>query len=487
MDISKIGASATWLQRIPSQNTNPTCPDAAKGYYSREDIADFSSHFYWNTESAAHAIDDAWMQATGPKNISETQDPSRTFISREDFVALRQEMGPNAPMEWDFLKNDLLEVRKSIVGSSDQAVDTFDGLLDNLAARYAVAYRQLQSLYTGDAWKASKEKLDNLFCETINQVAESKAAALDNALQNYGVHGERENIKSSVLAAFQQSVDTYHQTIQSHEDYAGIKGTENEWLISVGRFAASALQSYSQSLSSEVFVSPKAEPSLLRLAPSSAPVYAAKELDFLTAYITAMQQIQTNHPAPSEEELGVVLGDLYAKLHFAEGKLGFGTKMKALTDQCMHGFYENTIESANRYIQDHIRNSGTTTAINHANEAFMDRKAVQNIYQTMVDAAKSGSSLEKIWRAGYEAGRLAFTERQAESTYSTTVRYGQGKLSDFFQYFYTKTLQNGIANFLGESSTEKLAESWRSILKRTGLPPEGDSFLQNHPYLYTKA
>jgi hypothetical protein len=147
-------------------------------------------------------------------------------LTRDEVLALRAENLQEMEINWGALKFRLANRMPSVTNLDHVGYD-----LDYFASEY-VQYRQrITTSYTGDKQAEELQKLESLFAEYMEKYAEHFAALAGDFLERHGVSGEREAIRASILDLFRQRAAAYADFVQQNDDYAGIKGTADEWLL----------------------------------------------------------------------------------------------------------------------------------------------------------------------------------------------------------------------------------------------------------------
>jgi hypothetical protein len=410
----------------------------------------FNSRLWERSYSVEDAIDRAWQDAAMPIDIFGVRDTPLTGISKDDYIKYRQEMGTDYSMDWERLKNDLM-IPATNYSSGDEAIDYF-------AARYAVLKASIADTANADSELLA---LNELFGESIKSLVDSMSEKLNSSLESYGVYGEKNTIYNSLLADFDFKVEHYGSLIKYNKDYAGVLGTENEWLYTDDRFLADALRKTNTepSQASDNYTT-KSGTGVFGPKTAGADIYTGRELSSLNAVISMMDHsFRYVNAGASEEEVGFILGSMATKLNVASGFAGFGNKMSSLTSKLFDGYVDKYIDESNKAI-DELRNDTRITAKDHSNEAYYDADAIKKIIDFMKDGYKSGMSLEDIFRESVELGRGAYLDRK--ELYDNELRY-ENDLSDFWKY-YSKAGTTYDYSAPQMSTHDRMMSDWQSFM-----------------------
>ncbi|QTN01105.1 hypothetical protein ERJ70_18515 [Sediminibacillus dalangtanensis] len=174
-------------------------------------------------------------------NLSKKGDGTISFdkqgYSREEVLAMRESDLEGMDINWASLELQLTN-RNASVSSTDNIAND----LDYLASQYVQFAQQIKQSYSGEKQADQLQKLEAIIGTQIEEYAESFSTIVGGFLENNGVSGEQTALKDSVLSQFQQRKEQYQTFVEQNEDFAGIRGTADEWLLADNQFMAEQLQ-----------------------------------------------------------------------------------------------------------------------------------------------------------------------------------------------------------------------------------------------------
>lgn len=371
---------------------------------------DFTSKLYaWQREySAGEAVEQAYADATAPSLLG--NDKPFAGMCKQEYILYRKNLGMDYSIDWTQLKRDLNTTGSNYESSNDA--------LDYFAARYAV----LKDRITSEPNTSNQlSKLDEYFTSSIKNLANKMTSDLNTRLLDFGICCEKQTINKSLLAAFDKKSSYYFEFIKNTSDYAGIEGTDFEWLASDDRFMAASLRKASNSDKCE-YEPQKRTSRIFSKQYDNSALYTQKELSSLNLIMESMENslnIQNISSSSSEEEVGFFLGSRALEIGIASKFAKFGEKMTNLTDRLFNSYLNCFVDFCNENIE--RTRHDNQVAVTHPNEAYYDKDTIIHIANLMNNSIKNGNSIENSLKIGYKEACSSYLERQKQ--YSSELRY----------------------------------------------------------------
>ncbi|WP_371068871.1 hypothetical protein [Sediminibacillus sp. JSM 1682029] len=174
-------------------------------------------------------------------NLSKKEDGTISFdkrsYSQEEVLAIRESDLEGMDINWASL-----ELRLTNRNASASSTDNIANDLDYLASQYVQFSQRIKQSYPGEEQADQFQKLETIIGTQIEEYAESFSTIIGGFLENNGVSGEQTALKASVLSQFQQRKEQYQTFVEQNENFAGIRGTADEWLLADNQFMAEQLR-----------------------------------------------------------------------------------------------------------------------------------------------------------------------------------------------------------------------------------------------------
>ncbi|GGE35991.1 hypothetical protein GCM10011391_13490 [Pullulanibacillus camelliae] len=327
----------------------------------------------------------ALRRSTSPilVHLSKQADGTITFdrqqMTREEVLSLREGDLKNVAINWAPLELQLASKQSSYSSTDQVAYD-----LDYFASEYVQFQSQINMRYSGKEQEEQLQKLDDMIYSHVEKYADQFSEMADTFFSENGININKDQFKDSIMDFFQQRKNAYADFIQENKDYAGIKGTENEWLLNDNQFMGEQLRYALDSKHPDVnFISSNGM-SIDDLAAVGTVIKETKNADFNSFEIGHNKhraEISYNKNK-SEEEYGVKLGLTAMKYTLITENYHLSDGIKSKLDTAFDNFIKDQNERASDYVKDmqedpFVRN----------NEAFAmdwDKELVSNIINKMV-------------------------------------------------------------------------------------------------------
>ncbi|MEF2291106.1 hypothetical protein [Virgibacillus dokdonensis] len=361
-------------------------------------------------------------------NLSRTSDGKitgdRIQRNREDVLALTEDDLNNVDINWDRLQMDLTN-RTPSYATLDRLVKD----MDHIASQYAYSQFRIKQSFTGSEREEYLKKLDSIINNHVDSYAKQFSRMTGSFLSEHGVNEEAEMISASIKDLFQQRKEQYTTFIQKNEDFAGIKGTPNEWLVADNTYMAQQLQSsYREKLSNNTSTKESG--------------YNMDELMAIGTLVKEMQYVDYRsrplggNKHKSEEEFGVELGFQAMKYALIKDSYEMRDGLQSKLDMVFQEFVDKQNEKAADYIK-RMRNDPFVRN-EEAYRMDWNDQLVQDIMASLVgnlDAVDVNGSFQKDMSAILQ-GYINHTKNTETS-----------KLSRYHEYHNSWNKSNYIADW----------------------------------------
>ena len=260
-------------------------------------------------------------------------------ISKADLEKFRGELaekGLDADIDWQGVKEDFVQI-----GVGFDNIERFEQKADYLASRYAVLKDRIQNQFTGEQQEAELQKLEQIYTEAKEEMANTYAESIGGFFEDLGQSGAAEDMRNSVSALVDQKANAYTDYIENNRDYVSITDPDKQWLKQDDAYMAAQLR---QSASSaELQKQPVNE---------QAP-YDGKDLAFAGIYAkTLSQQLQnpTWNVNESDAALGQHLAEQYGALKTSAGNAGISEKLSNMLNSSFDPFMDRLMDSLDELI-----------------------------------------------------------------------------------------------------------------------------------------
>ena len=179
-------------------------------------------------------------------------------------------------------------------------VERLETKADYIASRYAVLKDRIQTQYAGDEQKAQMDKLDSIYNQAKEEMADTYAQNIGGFYEDLGQTGVIEDMRSSVLAMVDEREAAYETYLAGAGDYANLKDSEDSWLAQDDAYLAARLRDSFAADGGNI------------QSGSSKAVYSGDDLTFAGVYAKSLSQQIKNaghvwevwRPCESDSELG---------------------------------------------------------------------------------------------------------------------------------------------------------------------------------------
>lgn len=248
------------------------------------------------------------------------------------------EEGLGAEIDWQGVKNDLVQI-----GVGFDNIERFEQKVDYLTSRYAVLKDRIQSQFTGDKQEAELQKLEQIYIEAKEAMANSYAESIGGLYESLGQSGVTTDMRNSVLALVDQKANAYTDYIGKAGICVSISDSDKQWLIQDDAYLAAQLR---QNASTSLL-------EMQKYSVSEQAPYDRKDLSFAGIYAKALSQ-QLQNPTwnvnESDTALGHHLALQYGELKNDAEKAGVSEKMSNMLISAFSPFMDQLMDSMDALI-----------------------------------------------------------------------------------------------------------------------------------------
>lgn len=289
-------------------------------------------------------------------------------------------------------------------------LDTVALNIDYYASEYAQYKTRIEEQFTGEERTAELARLDELFNSHVEEAAANFAQTVGGFLETNGAAGEQEAIHNSFLDIYEQRKTSYLDFIDENPDYAHVKGTEDEWLMTAGDFMGEQLRYASISRQPEIDLTSKYGYSIDDLTAAGTLV---KEM--------AIVQNRSQSLNRSEEELGVQLGMAAMKYEMISGHFNISGNVKTKLDQSFNNFIMDEIDR----ISDHIEQQRRDPFVRNKDAYLLDydKEQVLSIIRSMVGNLKSSDDINTAFKSDISTLISLYKDKAQDIQHGSQNRY----------------------------------------------------------------
>lgn len=317
-----------------------------------------------------------------------------------------RETGGQKQISWQWVDTNLSW--HSMPGSD--MLDTVALNIDYYASEYAQYKNRIEQQFTGEERTAELARLEALFNSHVEEAATNFAQTVGGFLETNGVIGEQEAIHNSFWDIYEQRKTTYLDFIDENPDYAHIKGTADEWLLTAGSFMGEQLR--------YAFISQQPDMNL-----TSKYGYSIDDLTASGTLVKEMAGVQNRSQSldRSEEELGVQLGMAAMKYELLSGHFNISSSVKKKLDQSFNNFISNEIDRISAHIEQQRRDPFVRNK-----EAYLldyDKLHVLRIINSMVENLKSSDDINTAFKSDMDTFISLYKNKAQNIQHGSLSRY----------------------------------------------------------------
>lgn len=355
--------------------------------------------------------------------LNGTADTSNRSLSAEDVEKRLKEGGlldEVSDIDFSMLQFELSGIRFDS-GKAYKSVDSgeFYKNVEYLASRYAAMEDKIKTTYAGAEQKQRLDKLNDMYEATLERAAKSYSEIVGGILEGYGVSNEKEKIYQSFKDGVDQKVAQYRSFLAKNQDFTGLEGTEDAWLLKDDEYIAAKLRE--QDVVSETMLSKNGG-------------YSLQELDILGQYASSLSSMaaKSNPYEMNEERIGLDLAMLTMKTETLSKNGKVSSALDTTLQKALNGYLNAFLEQFNSKLDTNRKHAQTGYDIQ--GNAKLNKDAVWLVYnKTMEYYRISGNVMEALIKGG-EYGKSQYSERMNLERLKDIYRYKNGGFywNDFF-------------------------------------------------------
>lgn len=324
--------------------------------------------------------------------------------SAEDIEACHQKLlneGLSKEIDWKGLQSDF-----SYLDITEENADLSASKVDYITSRYAVLKDRILRDYTGDEQKTQLDKLEGIFSDAKQTLADSYAKTVGGFFEGLGAAGESEKMRDSMLKGITARADEYSKYLEDNSGYADIAPGE-EWLLNDDGYMGAQLRSSAESFGKKTYPS---DNTLRSSDEKSIPAYSLKDLGVAGTYAKqTMQQFDSLNyrgSIPDEERLGLDLAVQAMKTAELTKKSGISSSMAALLNQSFDTYVDQFLDR----VDENLKKDSDRSSISGLGREIR-RETVKDIYEYTMKQYEETDDIMAAITEGARYGKQSFEER----------------------------------------------------------------------------
>ncbi|NDO45659.1 hypothetical protein [Clostridium sp. MD294] len=320
--------------------------------------------------------------------------------------------------------------------------DDFNRKVDYLASRYAAVEYKIKNTTSGDVQQQQLEKLQQVYQKAADSIAEGYAGIVGSYLEQKGISGETEKIRTSVLSGIKTKIEQYREVLTEDTTSTTLKqieNTEDKWLLDDDAYIASILRQ--NSADSTTTASQK----------ENSPQYTLKDLEALGQYVSSLSDIEkpsnmeSNVFKMDEAHIGFDFAMLAMKTDILLKEDMLSDAMSKTIQKVMNNFMNDFLDSMDKNLSEKRKEN----AVEGDNIGFsaLNRDVVWDVYnQTMQHYHQSDDILQAMIK-GAEYG----AEKASSQSIYGAYRYKNN--ASYWLNFFEKDTTNSYLNGYKDTDT----------------------------------
>lgn len=300
-------------------------------------------------------------------------------IAKADLEKFRGELaekGLGADIDWRGVQEDFVQI-----GVGFDNIERFEQKADYLASRYAVLKDRIQTQYTGEQQEAELQRLEQIYTEAKEKMANSYAESIGGFFEGLGQSGAAADMRNSVLALVDQKANAYKNYIREAGIYENITAPDKQWLKQDDAYMAAQLRQSASASSAELQTQ-----SVNEQAP-----YNGNDLSFAGIYAkTLSQQLQnpTWNVNDSDADLGQHLAAQYSALKGNARSASISEKLSNMLTSSFDPFMDRLMDSLDALINSNREWAAEKPWMSGVIRTdYIDRESVYNSFQNAISKA----------------------------------------------------------------------------------------------------
>lgn len=371
---------------------------------------------------------------------------NRTLSEKELEKRLQQEGLLDEVNDTDF---QMLKFEFSGIRFEPNAVDSsiFEGVfhknVEYLASRYAAMEDRIKDICTGEKQKEWLNKLDELYQSTLERSAKEYADIVGGLLENCGVSGEREKIYLSFKSGVEERVSEYREFLKSNEDFIGLSGSKDAWLLKDDEYVAARLR----------------EQNIVSADHAGNEAYSLRDLDVLGQYVSGLSSVMAKADTyqMNEERIGLELAVLAMKTDTLTKRGSVSSGLCTTLKEAFQGYINAFLEQFEQKLS--INRAQALISSDGRGNAGLDRKSIWDVYnKTMESYHASGDAVQALIR-GAQYGKAQYAEKMQQESTRSIYRYKNG--SEYWNRFFESSSRGKGDGYRNAGTTyEKYIRNW---------------------------
>ena len=394
---------------LPDSRLSKSIGVSSETTYTKEDavIYQYNRQYDINFTIDELASGKAEVKGFGLPNSEDNAAYSKaveTFRQNLEKNGLGNEINWNS-VQYDFSSTD--------VGLN--TVDLFSNKADYIASRYAVLQDRINADYSGKELDQQMDKLNTLFSNAKELLADSYVDLVGGFLEGNGVGDETANLRGSIDIGINNRVKEYSDYIQSNHNYADIDWESDKWLLQDDGYMAAQLR---EKMDNSPLIEKTSEK-------SKSAIYSLRDLEVAGIYVqqTSKQYDSLEHTGfiRNEESIGLDLATQSMKIDYLTKNSGISKKMASLINRTFDGYMENYIKRVN----EQLKKDANHSIILNSKQLYapLDYSAVYDVYQYTMNQYQKSSDMLQALVGGAQYGKEQYDKKVDSSTYGNMARY----------------------------------------------------------------
>lgn len=301
-------------------------------------------------------------------------------IAKEDLEDFRNgliENGLGSEIDWQGVRSDFTGMA---VGFDN--IERFGQKADYIASRYAILKDRIQTQFTGDQQEAELQKLEQLYTEAKEKMANSYAEHIGGFYEDMGQSGMATDMRESVLTVIDGKAKAYSTVLAENDLYGKITAPENQWLKQDDAYMAAQLRA----TAAEELERPQSK------TDSNQAMYSETDLVYAGIYAKELSQM-LDEPAwdtftvnADDSDLGKYLAEQHQIVSSKMEKASISEKLSSVLKNSFEPFIgkfmdalDTKIDHNRKQIANHPWQAGTVRT------NYIDRSKVYNTFKAALD------------------------------------------------------------------------------------------------------
>lgn len=304
-------------------------------------------------------------------------------ISEDELESFRQKLNENGlgtEIDWRGVEADFVQM-----GTGFFNIERLEMKADYLASRYAVLKDRIQNQYTGDRQFLEMEKLEQIYTETKEELADSYAGSVGEFYEGLGQSGAAADMKDGVLAMVDKKAAAYEDYLAQTDIYAEADHSSDQWLKQDDAYMAARLR---ESFSVAAGANEGMEP--VKLQSDGRVLYDAKDLLFAGAYAKSLSEQLKNperewNTRETDSALGKFLAAWEGSAQKEIAKADISDQLAEMLHHVWEPFMEKFMDALDRSLDENkalVKKKPWISGL--IRTAHIDRKQVYASYQSSI-------------------------------------------------------------------------------------------------------